>query len=207
MGVLGSGSFGVVIRAEDQRTNPPIDTAIKLMPRGGFVSRRQYACLPALSGGVRLAHASDAPSPLPSHPQVRSYKTYLKREIVHTASLRHPLVIPLREVFLTTSHLGIAMEFCAGGDLHKYLEAQPGCRLPEDEARWLFQQLAVGLQYCHRRGVANRDLKLENLLLDTADQARPLLKICDFGYSKVRCAVERATFTNSHTKYSIDAPG
>jgi serine/threonine protein kinase len=34
------------------------------------------------------------------------------------------------------------------------------------------------------QGVANRDIKLENALLD--DNPRPLLKICDFGYSKVR---------------------
>ena len=33
------------------------------------------------------------------------------------------------------------------------------------------------------QGVANRDIKLENTLLD--DSERPLLKICDFGYSKV----------------------
>lgn len=36
------------------------------------------------------------------------------------------------------------------------------------------------------QGVANRDLKLENLLLDRdgSNGRRPLLKICDFGYSK-----------------------
>lgn len=36
------------------------------------------------------------------------------------------------------------------------------------------------------QGVANRDLKLENLLLhkDVRNSRRPLLKICDFGYSK-----------------------
>ena len=34
--------------------------------------------------------------------------------------------------------------------------------------------------------MANRDLKLENMLLDRdgQDGTRPLLKICDFGYSK-----------------------
>jgi serine/threonine protein kinase len=38
------------------------------------------------------------------------------------------------------------------------------------------------------QGVANRDIKLENTLLDGSP--RPLVKICDFGYSKVRfCAV------------------
>ena len=36
------------------------------------------------------------------------------------------------------------------------------------------------------QGVASRDLKLENLLLDKdgEDGKRPLLKICDFGYCK-----------------------
>ena len=32
--------------------------------------------------------------------------------------------------------------------------------------------------------VCNRDIKLENTLLDTAEPgAKPLLKVCDFGYS------------------------
>ena len=33
------------------------------------------------------------------------------------------------------------------------------------------------------QGVANRDVKLENTLL--VSSARPLIKLCDFGYSKV----------------------
>jgi serine/threonine protein kinase len=34
------------------------------------------------------------------------------------------------------------------------------------------------------QGVVNRDIKLENTLLDHSP--RPLVKLCDFGYSKVR---------------------
>ena len=115
---------------------------------------------------------------------IRSYKTYLKREIVHTATLRHPSIIPIRDAILTPTHLGISSDLCSGGDLHKYVASRPECRLSEAEARWLFQQLAVGLSYCHTRGVANRDLKLENLLLDKADAGKPILRIADFGYSK-----------------------
>ena len=36
---------------------------------------------------------------------------------------------------------------------------------------------------CSPQGVVNRDIKLENTLLDSSP--RPLVKICDFGYSKV----------------------
>ena len=48
--------------------------------------------------------------------------------------------------------------------------------------RWFFQQLIVGLDYCHRMGVVNRDIKLENTLLDASP--KPLVKITDFGYCK-----------------------
>jgi serine/threonine-protein kinase SRK2 len=151
IGVIGSGTFGVVIKALDVRdAASPVEVAVKMLPRGNLV---------------------------------RAYRTYVKREIVHHSSLRHPLVIRLHEVLLTPHHLCISMEYAKGGDLHSYLQRRPGCKLPEGEARWLFQQLILGLEYCHSRGVANRDLKLENLLLDDAGP-RPLLKMCDFGYSK-----------------------
>ena len=103
---------------------------------------------------------------------------------MHAASLRHPAVVPLREAFLTANFLGISMDFAAGGDLQGFLARRSGCKLPEQEARWLFQQLAIGISYCHRRGVANRDIKLENLLLDDGSMAKPLLRICDWGCSK-----------------------
>ena len=77
-------------------------------------------------------------------------------------------------------YLAIVMEYAAGGDMFQYVKARGG--LDEADARWFFQQLIIGLDYCHRSGVVNRDIKLENTLLDGG--ARPLLKICDFGYSK-----------------------
>ena len=40
------------------------------------------------------------------------------------------------------------MEFASGGDMFEYVVRKNG--LKEDEARWFFQQLIVGLDYCHR---------------------------------------------------------
>jgi serine/threonine protein kinase len=57
-----------------------------------------------------------------------------------------------------------------------------GRYLQEDEARWFFQQLILALDYCHKKGVANRDMKLENTLLDGSPS--PLVKITDFGFCK-----------------------
>lgn len=41
----------------------------------------------------------------------------------------------------------------------------------------------LAMSCCVLQGVVNRDIKLENTLLDSSP--RPLVKICDFGYSKV----------------------
>ncbi|KAH0934921.1 hypothetical protein HID58_012038 [Brassica napus] len=51
-----------------------------------------------------------------------------------------------------------------------------------DKARFFFQQLISGVNYCHAMQICHRDLKLENTLLDGSPA--PRLKICDFGYSK-----------------------
>ncbi|KAL4452724.1 hypothetical protein ABPG75_008386 [Micractinium tetrahymenae] len=105
---------------------------------------------------------------------------YVEREILNHIKLRHPHIIALREVFLTQTHLVLAMEHAVGGDLFKYVSSRRG--LPEDEARWFFQQLMIAVDYCHRMGVSSRDIKLENALLDGSP--RSLIKLADFGFSK-----------------------
>lgn len=49
-------------------------------------------------------------------------------------------------------------EYATGGSLFTYVHKQG--LLKEAVARWFFQQLVVGIDYCHRRGVANRDIKV-----------------------------------------------
>ncbi|KIZ04694.1 Serine/threonine-protein kinase SAPK10, putative [Monoraphidium neglectum] len=110
---------------------------------------------------------------------------YVEAEILNHRSLRHPHVIEFKEVFVTSEYICIAMEFASGGSLFTYV--QRAVRLKEAAARWFFQQLIIGLDYCHRKGVVNRDIKLENTLLQmVAGLPLPLLKVCDFGYSKAQ---------------------
>jgi len=53
-------------------------------------------------------------------------------------------------VFLTRTHLAIAMEYAPGGDLFRYVLRHKAARLAEAQARWIFQQLVIGLDFCHR---------------------------------------------------------
>ncbi len=65
----------------------------------------------------------------------------------------HPNIIQLHEVFLTPEHLGIVSEYAPGGDLVDYIERHNMAydrALMESEARWLFQQLIVAVDYCHQ---------------------------------------------------------
>ena len=113
-------------------------------------------------------------------PRGQAITKYVAREIVNHSHLLHPHIVQFKEVFLTSDYLAIAMEYVAGGDMFAYVKRRHG--LEEDEARWFFQQLVMALAYSHEIGVVNRDIKLENTLLDGS--RKPLIKICDFGYSK-----------------------
>ncbi|XP_062077322.1 serine/threonine-protein kinase SRK2A isoform X2 [Humulus lupulus] len=65
------------------------------------------------------------------------------------------------------------------------------------QARYFFQQLISGVNYCHSMQICHRDLKLENTLLDGSPA--PRLKICDFGYSK-------SSLLHSRPKSTVGTP-
>lgn len=104
------------------------------------------------------------------------------REVVIHHSLHHPNIVMFSEVRLTPTHLAIVMEYANGGELFDKICS---CgRFNENEARFYFQQLISGVAYLHSKGVCHRDLKLENILLDKSSSGVPIIKVCDFGYSK-----------------------
>ncbi|VTJ79569.1 Hypothetical predicted protein [Marmota monax] len=89
--------------------------------------------------------------------------------------LEHPHVVQLLEIVETPGTAYVVMEHMAGGQLGQHIPEVVG--LWEDEARVLFGQVASAVGYCHAQGIAHRDVKAENVLLDAAGRA----KLCDFG--------------------------
>eukprot|EP00958_Prasinococcus_capsulatus_P025738 scaffold4427_cov417-Prasinococcus_capsulatus_cf.AAC.3 len=73
----------------------------------------------------------------------------------------------------------IGMEYAAGGELFSVV--QRGYFREESEKRQLFAELLAAVGYLHDSlKMCHRDLKLENVLLDSGFH----IKICDFGVSK-----------------------
>eukprot|EP01001_Neometanema_parovale_P005922 NODE_2319_length_1450_cov_37.614921_g2203_i0.p1 GENE.NODE_2319_length_1450_cov_37.614921_g2203_i0~~NODE_2319_length_1450_cov_37.614921_g2203_i0.p1 ORF type:complete len:417 (+),score=68.54 NODE_2319_length_1450_cov_37.614921_g2203_i0:58-1251(+) len=104
----------------------------------------------------------------------------VNREIALMLKMTHRNVCAMRECFQTSEKVFLILELVTGGDLFQRIKAAG--KLPEDEARDLFQQLICGLHYCHKHGIAHRDLKPENLLLNQDG----MLKISDFGLSNTQ---------------------
>ncbi|XP_064632458.1 NUAK family SNF1-like kinase 1 [Lineus longissimus] len=103
----------------------------------------------------------------------------IQREIKVMASLRHPHIINIMEVFENKEKIILVMEYAAGGELYDYINEKKV--LHETEARKFFRQIVSAIHHCHQNGVVHRDLKLENIVLDKDYN----IKIADFGLSNM----------------------
>ena len=73
------------------------------------------------------------------------------------------------------------MEFVPGGDLGKLITDEGA--LPEDMTRTMANQLLGALEYLHKNNITHRDVKPDNILINSLD---PLdVKLTDFGLSKM----------------------
>jgi len=110
-------------------------------------------------------------------------------EIEGLKKIRHPNVMKLYAYNLNAKYptkgkekvdtILLVLEYAPGGELFDILYYTSA--LESIVARTYFRQMIAGLEACHNAGVAHRDIKPQNLLLDS----RFNLKITDFGLSKV----------------------
>uniref|UniRef100_A0A8C2CYA1 protein kinase C n=1 Tax=Cyprinus carpio TaxID=7962 RepID=A0A8C2CYA1_CYPCA len=100
-----------------------------------------------------------------------------KRIFETVNSVRHPFLVNLFACFQTKEHVCFVMEYAAGGDLMMHIHADVF-----SEPRSIFYAACVvlGLEFLHDHKIVYRDLKLDNLLLDTEGY----VKIADFGLCK-----------------------
>lgn len=108
-----------------------------------------------------------------------------KDEIAHTLTenrvlqmAKHPFLTSLQYSFQTADRLCFVMEYVNGGELFFHLSRERV--FTENRTRFYGAEIVLAIEYLHGLGVVYRDLKLENLLLDSEGH----IKLTDFGLCK-----------------------
>ena len=104
------------------------------------------------------------------------------REIKVAARLQHPHILPLHDSGVAGDSLYYVMPYVAGETLRARLQRER--QLPLAEVAWIARDVADALTYAHDHGVVHRDVKPENILLESGHAV-----LSDFGIAR---AIEAA---------------
>jgi TolB-like protein/Tfp pilus assembly protein PilF len=99
------------------------------------------------------------------------------REIEIAAALSHPHILPLYDSGEASGFLYYVMPYVAGESLRQRLQREQRLRLPD--ALHITAEVADALGYAHAHGVLHRDVKPENILLDSGHAL-----VTDFGVAR-----------------------
>uniref|UniRef100_A0A8C6Y914 protein kinase C n=1 Tax=Naja naja TaxID=35670 RepID=A0A8C6Y914_NAJNA len=96
-------------------------------------------------------------------------------EVINSSG--HPFLVNMFACFQTSSHVCFLMDYAPGGDLMMHISFN---NFSEDTSRFYSACVVLGLQFLHEKTIIYRDLKMDNLLLDSEG----FVKIGDFGLCK-----------------------
>lgn len=110
------------------------------------------------------------------------------------AMLKHQFIVNMLWAFQDSANLYLVMNLMPGGDFRYYIGRMR--RLSEVQTKFFVCCLVLALEYLHTSGVIHRDVKPENIVLDSTGYAR----LTDFGIAKL-LTEENSTDTSGTPGY------
>ena len=104
----------------------------------------------------------------------------LQREVSIMNSIDHPNIVKYYETYNDHKFIYLCMELCTGGELFKKIEQEN--KINESIAAKYMIKLVSALQHCHSQGIVHRDIKPDNIMLDSRGE----VKFIDFGFAVVK---------------------
>ena len=119
----------------------------------------------------------------PATARTRSSTASFVREGRVGCTLRHPNIVPIFEVVSQGKQHFLVMEFVEGWNLQDFVRIRK--KVEPRQATKLMIDMTEGLRYAFEHGLTHRDLKLNNVLVSSAGQA----KLVDFGLAAMDEAI------------------
>lgn len=118
----------------------------------------------------------------------RAEKDKLETKILE--SMSHPFIVHLYKTFRSDEKLFIIMECLQGGELYVHLKKYG--RFTLAMVKFYSAEICIAQEYLHRKSIVYRDLKPENVVVDSGGHA----VLTDFGLAKhVEYGSEQKTYT------------
>lgn len=149
---------------------------VKIVGEGAY--GQVYAAIERNTGLQRAVKVVDTTKAALSSP---TFVNTLLAEAEIMRTLEHPLIVQLVDVFANGPVFYFVMELLSGGDLFDRVVKKGS--YSECDANSLMRKLLTAIAYIHSRGIAHRDLKIENIMLESISNDVDI-KVTDFGLAK-----------------------
>ncbi|KAJ6519746.1 kinase-like domain-containing protein [Mycena sanguinolenta] len=170
-------------RSEAVENAPPSRPTFKyvlgeMIGKGSYA--RVYLALNANNGELMAVKRVETPQTASDRADSRQLEMVeaLKFESNTLKDLEHPNIVQYLGFEETPYTLNIFLEYVPGGTLGSCLQKHG--KFDQDVTKWFTSQILAGLEYLHSTGILHRDLKGDNILVQTSG----VCKISDFGISK-----------------------
>ena len=104
---------------------------------------------------------------------------YLKETIVHSQ------IIKVYDVKSISDAMWIFMDYCDLGDLDQFFKTRSQMPIPTESKIKLMKQIMNGIHFLHSKDIVHRDIKPGNILIKLTEEENALVKLGDFGLSKI----------------------